>query len=388
MIPVFRQSLGTVFALRVYRLALMAAESLLSRCLVSPQQCRAIDSERIQMSPFGRNIALTTSLLSGFRFVGAGLSNAPARNDNRAPGTTTVSPCRNLQGIGTSTGLQIFLASMEASSQNAAPGNLADLATGLTVPDPVVLFLIGIGLATLGAIGLRRLAKSPSGIPAGREGRTGGEQNAVACMFVRLSEILISAILIILSSPLMLLIAILIKLESRGPAIVRQTRVGKDFRPFALYRFRTSSAGAIGIFPEMHAYDYSPATLAAFQRQKENDVGITRVGEWLRRTTLDELPNLLNVVKGEMKLVGPRPVIPEMVKYYRNGFLDIFSVKPGITGLAQISGGSRLSFYETAEYDRKYVMKQSGIGDISILLKTLKLLILQDSTRIQANAPQ
>ena len=340
------------------------------------------------MSPFGRNIVLTASLLSGFGFVGAGLSNAPARNDNTAPGATAVNPYRNLQGFGISTSLPVFFASMETSSQSAGPSNLADFAAGLTAPDPVLLFLIGIGLATLGAIGLRRLAKSPSGIPAGREGGIGREQNAVACMLVRLSEILISAILIILSSPLMLLIAIMIRLESRGPAIVRQTRVGKDFRPFAFYKFRTSSFSAIEMFPEMHAYDYSPATLAAFQRQRENSARITRVGGWLRRSTLDELPNLLNVLKGEMKLVGPRPAIPEMVKFYRDGFLVIFSVKPGITGLAQISGGSRLSFYEAAEYDRKYVMKQSSIGDISILLKTLKLLILQDSARVQANAEQ
>jgi lipopolysaccharide/colanic/teichoic acid biosynthesis glycosyltransferase len=340
------------------------------------------------MSLFGRNIVQTTGLLSGFGFAGAGLSNTPARKDNSTPGATGLNPCRNLQRLGVSTSLPVFFASIEASSQSAGPSNLADFAAGLTAPDPIVLFLIGVGLATLGAIGLHRLAKMHSGIPAGQEGRIGGEQNAVACMLVRLSEILISAIFIILGSPLMLLIAIMIRLESRGPAIVRQTRVGKDFRPFAFYKFRTTSFDAIEMFPEMHAYDYSPATLAAFQRQRENDARITRVGGWLRRSALDELPNLLNVLKGEMRLVGPRPPIPEMVKYYRDGFLIIFSVKPGITGLAQISGGSRLSFYEAAEYDRKYVLMQSCIGDISILLKTLKLLILQDSAQVQANAHQ
>jgi lipopolysaccharide/colanic/teichoic acid biosynthesis glycosyltransferase len=340
------------------------------------------------MSPFGRNIVLTISLLSGFGFVGAGLSNTPARNDNTAPGATAVKPYHNLQGLGGSTSLPVFLASMETSPQSAGPSDLADFAASLTAPDPVVLFLIGVGLATLGAIGLRRLAKLPSGIPAGQEGRICREQNAVACRLARLSEILISAILIILSSPLMLLIAVMIRLESRGPAIVRQTRVGKDFRPFALCKFRTSSWNTTEMFPELHAYDYSPATLAAFQRQSENDPRISRVGGWLRRSRLEVLPNLLNVLKGQMRLVGPRPAIPEMVKYYRDGFLIVFSVKPGITGLAQISGGSRLSFYEAAEYDRNYVLMQSSMGDISILLKTLRLLILQDSAQVQVNAQQ
>jgi len=133
----------------------------------------ATDSERTQMSKFGRNVVLIAALLS-FGSMGAGWSKGSSRIDNTAPGGTGISLSCNFHGSGISTPLPVFFVSSGGYSQSTNTGNLADVAAGLTAQDPVVLFLIGIGLATLGAIGLRRLAKSPSGIPAGRKDRADG----------------------------------------------------------------------------------------------------------------------------------------------------------------------------------------------------------------------
>ena len=195
---------------------------------------------------------------------------------------------------------------------------------------------------------------------------------------LRLVEILVSAITLVLTLPLMLLIGIVIRLDSPGPALFRQKRIGQGGRLFNFVKFRTYYTDAKDRFPELYRYRYSQEELNHLHFKVPGDRRATRVGKWLRQTTLDELPNFWNVLTGDVALVGPRPEIPEMAPYYQPDELAKFSVRPGITGLAQISGRGRLSFRETLRYDLDYVKQNSRSGDVKITIRTLKLIVLRD----------
>ena len=166
--------------------------------------------------------------------------------------------------------------------------------------------------------------------------------------------------LLVLSSPLMALAALLIRLESRGHPIYKLRRVGRHGRPFEIYKFRTMVDGA----------EYVGAGLAV----NEGDPRITRVGHLLRRWSLDELPNLVNVVRGEMSLVGPRPTIQVQVDRYTPHQRRRLEVKPGITGWAQVNGRTSLPWHERIELDVWYVDHRSLLLDVRILLRSLKLV--------------
>ncbi|MFL5835178.1 MAG: sugar transferase [Solirubrobacteraceae bacterium] len=166
--------------------------------------------------------------------------------------------------------------------------------------------------------------------------------------------------LLVLSSPFMALAALLIRLESRGHPIYKQRRVGRHGRPFEIYKFRTMVDGA----------EYVGAGLAV----NEGDPRITRVGHFLRRWSLDELPNLVNVVRGEMSLVGPRPTIQVQVDQYTPHQRRRLDVKPGITGWAQVNGRTSLPWHERIELDVWYVDHRSLLLDVRILLRSLKLV--------------
>lgn len=206
----------------------------------------------------------------------------------------------------------------------------------------------------------------------------------------------VSSAVLLLSAPLMLLIAVIIRLDSPGPALFRQTRMTKTRRraknlsavlddqrrqhmagrPFTFVKFRTMYVDAKQRFPELYAYNYSDDELDTFKFKVLNDPRVTRVGSWLRRTSLDELPNFWNVLKGDMTLVGPRPEIPEMSDYYSGEQLTKFNVKAGVTGPAQVEGRGDLSFKDTVNYDVEYVHKRSLWQDIAILAKTIKAVII------------
>jgi lipopolysaccharide/colanic/teichoic acid biosynthesis glycosyltransferase len=166
--------------------------------------------------------------------------------------------------------------------------------------------------------------------------------------------------LLVVSSPLMALAALLIRLESRGHPIYKQRRVGRHGRPFEIYKFRTMVDGA----------EYVGAGLAV----NEGDPRITRVGHLLRRWSLDELPNLVNVVRGEMSLVGPRPTIQVQVDRYTPHQRRRLEVKPGITGWAQVNGRTSLPWHERIELDVWYVDHHSLLLDVRILLRSLRLV--------------
>jgi lipopolysaccharide/colanic/teichoic acid biosynthesis glycosyltransferase len=172
----------------------------------------------------------------------------------------------------------------------------------------------------------------------------------------------------------MLLVAIIVRIDSPGPVMFRQHRVGKDGRLFNFYKFRTLYADAQERFPELYRYQYTQDEIEQLQFKREEDPRVTRAGTWLRKSTLDELPNFWNLVRGDVAIVGPRPEIPEMLKYYTPDQMIKFSVRPGITGLAQTMGRGRLKFQQTNAYDVEYVKKRSFWFDCKIVIRTIKLV--------------
>jgi lipopolysaccharide/colanic/teichoic acid biosynthesis glycosyltransferase len=194
----------------------------------------------------------------------------------------------------------------------------------------------------------------------------------------RILESAIAAVGLAITFPIMLLVALAIRLDSPGPVLFRQKRVGRGGRLFDFVKFRTLRHDARQQFPELYEYQYTPDQIESLFFKLPNDPRVTRAGEWLRRTTLDELPNFWNVLTGDMALVGPRPEIPEMLPYYSDAHLIKFSVQPGITGVAQISGRGRLRFLETAQLDAEYAANPSLQLDLRILGRTLSLILRQD----------
>jgi lipopolysaccharide/colanic/teichoic acid biosynthesis glycosyltransferase len=173
-------------------------------------------------------------------------------------------------------------------------------------------------------------------------------------------DLALAGVLLVVTAPLMALAALAIKLESRGPVFYRQRRVGKDGRPFELLKLRTMVPGA--------------ELMGAGVYVLEGDPRITRVGRLLRRFSLDELPNLVNVLRGELAIVGPRPTVQEQVERYTERQLRRLEVKPGITGWAQINGRTSLSWPERIELDVWYVENRSLRLDLRILARTARLL--------------
>jgi lipopolysaccharide/colanic/teichoic acid biosynthesis glycosyltransferase len=194
----------------------------------------------------------------------------------------------------------------------------------------------------------------------------------------RVFDCLMALIAMIVFAPFMLLIAMLIRLDSPGPALFFQWRIGQDRRPFRFVKFRTLYADSRARFPELYAYEYSDEELANLQFKTPSDPRVTRIGRWLRDSTLDELPNFWNVLIGEMALVGPRPEIPDMLPYYRGKKIWKFSVLPGVTGLAQISGRGRLQFLESVDLDLQYVRLRTFFYDLKILVLTIRKVLQRD----------
>ena len=171
----------------------------------------------------------------------------------------------------------------------------------------------------------------------------------------RICDIMGSITLILLGLPLFLLVALIVKIDSEGPALFCQERIGERGRPFRMYKFRTMRHASSG-------YEYSP--------RESSDPRITRVGRFLRKTSLDELPQLFNVLKGNMSLVGPRPEMPFIAEQYTDQHRQRLQVKPGITGLWQLSGDRAFLIHQNIEYDLYYIKHRNLFMDLAILLHT------------------
>lgn len=183
----------------------------------------------------------------------------------------------------------------------------------------------------------------------------------------RVFDMIVSIIGILLLSPIYLIIAIAIKLDSKGPVLFKQVRVGKDRKNFTIYKFRTMVISA----ESKRELQIDPTNMDNFVFQSKSDNRITKVGSFLRNTSLDEIPQLFNVLFGHMSLVGPRPEIPEVVKYYPENYYQRLLVLPGITGLAQVSGRGEIELGKTIYYDLTYISNFSIWYDIKILLTTI-----------------
>ena len=177
----------------------------------------------------------------------------------------------------------------------------------------------------------------------------------------RAYDVLWAAALIVLLQPVLLAIAVVVKTTSPGDAIFRQERIGRGGRPFVIYKFRTMAQDA----------GQSPLGTYAYR----NDPRITRVGKVLRRTSLDELPQLFNVLNGEMSIVGPRPDLPHHVTGYSDFQRRRLQVRPGVTGWAQVSGRNTLSWEERITLDVEYIERWSLAIDLEVILRTIRVVL-------------
>ena len=225
----------------------------------------------------------------------------------------------------------------------------------------------------------------------------------VAVRLVRRAiDVTVAGTLLILTLPLILLLGVIIRWDSPGPALFWQARMTRDRRglyqrdsspaasnsragrhsfdrrrtqmagePFQFVKFRTMWVDARTRFPELYQYSYTDEEILRMKFKLDDDPRRTRVGRWLRTTSLDELPNLWNVLTGHMTLVGPRPEIPEMSRFYSQVQLAKFTVKPGVTGLAQVNGRGQLTFQDTLRLDLDYVTSRSLRLDLWVMWRTL-----------------
>jgi len=228
------------------------------------------------------------------------------------------------------------------------------------VPDLFQLSLNQVDVEDLGGVPLLSL----------REPRVGGWLWWVK----RGLDFAVTLIGLVMIAPLMSIIALAIKLDSPGPVIFSQTRIGKGGRPFTCYKFRTMHVGAEEEKEKLAALNEAQGPLFKIKK----DPRMTRVGRVLRRISLDELPQLYNILKGDMSLVGPRPQLPEEVNQYMEWHKKRLETWPGLTGLWQVSGRSNLTFDEMCLLDIYYIENWSPVLDTKILLRTLPKVILGD----------
>lgn len=196
---------------------------------------------------------------------------------------------------------------------------------------------------------------------------------AGALLLKRAFDILFSFIALVLLSPVFLLIAILIKLEDRGPVFLTQVRVGKHGQEFKMYKFRSMIVNAEAKLKDLLAQNQH-AQGVTFKIQ--NDPRITKVGKWLRKFSLDEFPQFYNVLRGNMSIVGPRPCLPREVKQYSLSERRRLEVAPGLTCLWQIGGRAEIDFSGQVQLDVRYIESQSFWGDLIILAKTVPAVLL------------
>ncbi len=180
----------------------------------------------------------------------------------------------------------------------------------------------------------------------------------------RLFDTVASAAGLLFLSPILAVLTVAVRASSRGPAIYRSQRLGRGGQPFEMLKFRTMYVGT----PDLRNPDGSTFNAA-------QDARVTSIGAWLRRTSLDELPQLWNVLRGDMSLVGPRPDLVDQLRYYDAADRQRFNVRPGITGLAQVSGRNSLTWKERRTIDLEYIGSQSLVLDVRILWRTLASLM-------------
>ncbi|CAA9496421.1 MAG: hypothetical protein AVDCRST_MAG38-2950 [uncultured Solirubrobacteraceae bacterium] len=217
---------------------------------------------------------------------------------------------------------------------------------------------------------------SPALEPATRPTGTRPVASAVRATCKRLLDVSIASLMLIAMSPLLLAIAVGVKCTSRGPVLFRQRRIGLDMEEFTLLKFRSMRAGASTAPHQEFVARLAAGGVPDDQPIKKLtlDSRVTRLGAFLRHTSLDELPQLLNVIAGDMSLVGPRPALGYELALYRPEHFERFAVLPGMTGLWQVSGRCTLGFMEMLDLDVDYARRASLRRDLGILMRTPAVL--------------
>lgn len=190
-------------------------------------------------------------------------------------------------------------------------------------------------------------------------------QTWYALCIKRLLDVLVAGVMLLILSPLLIAVAIAIRLDSSGPSLFRQTRIGRGNRSFSIYKFRTMTHDPRKEFILVKDAD------GTLRHKVRHDPRVTRAGRWLRRTSIDELPQLLNILMGQMSLVGPRPELPQIVETYEPWQFRRHLVRPGLTGWWQVSGRSDRPMHENTALDIYYVENQSFWLDVRIILLTI-----------------
>ena len=191
----------------------------------------------------------------------------------------------------------------------------------------------------------------------------------------KLFDLLFALLFLILLSPLILIIFLLIKFSSRGPIFFLQKRIGKNNKSFKCIKFRTMHPEADDILENLLSINKKIKKEFEETHKIKNDPRITNIGNFLRKTSLDELPQLVNVLKGEMSIVGPRPIVSEEKIKYGKNFMKVNSVKPGITGLWQISGRNNLSYKKRIYLDLIYTENINFLLDLRIIIRTVGVIL-------------
>ena len=191
----------------------------------------------------------------------------------------------------------------------------------------------------------------------------------------RAFDVLLSVAFLVLLSPLMLAGALLVMISGPGPIIFRHSRVGQNGKPFVCLKFRTMENEAEDLLPNLLGACGAMRTEWLRDHKIRRDPRVTPIGQVLRRFSIDELPQLINVLRGDMSIVGPRPIVEAEVERYAQNFCYYCSVKPGLTGLWQVSGRNRLSYDRRVELDSEYARSKSVTGDMLIILRTLPEVI-------------
>jgi len=191
----------------------------------------------------------------------------------------------------------------------------------------------------------------------------------------KLFDFLFSSFILIAFIPLFIIIALLIKLSSRGPIFFLQERIGKNNIPFKCIKFRTMYPEAKDILQNLLKKDYKIKREFEETHKIKNDPRITPIGKLLRKTSLDELPQFINVLRNEMSIIGPRPIVKAEKKKYGKNLRKVLKIKPGITGLWQVSGRNNLTYKKRVTLDLNYVKNYNLIMDIRILIRTFGVIL-------------
>ena len=216
------------------------------------------------------------------------------------------------------------------------------------------------------------ISREPSSLPALEIIRN---QSRYGRILKRLGDIIFSLLVLTLGLPIFILIGILVKLSSPGSVFYIQKRVGRNYRKFGCIKFRTMYKDADELLPNI--LEKYPLMRKEFEKdfKLRHDPRITKLGRFLRRSSLDELPQFFNVLKGEMSVVGPRPIVSDEIKKYSFFMDEVISVRPGLTGLWQVSGRNNLSYKKRVQLDLVYARNRNLLLDLEIIILTLGVLL-------------